>query len=303
MAGMAATGAVGGAALARAVALPVRDERVRRIVVAAAKGGGGLLGVGTAIAGTAAGVLLVEAALARRAIGPRRTVPPYADGRYLPGAGSLTRRTSVRLVVLGDSSAAGLGVDDPEQTPGVIIARGIAEVADRPVMLTNVAVVGARTRDLDHQVSRALTVHPQVAVVLIGANDVTHRDRPQKSVRLLVDAVQRLQAGGAQVVVGTCPDLGTVRPVPQPLRAYVRRASRELASAQAVAVTAAGGRAVPLADLLGSYFEASPEDYFSADRFHPSATGYAACAGELLPEALVALGLRDPARVLARVDD
>ncbi|MEO6822354.1 MAG: hypothetical protein ABI468_07915, partial [Candidatus Nanopelagicales bacterium] len=69
---MAAPTTAGGAALAALVALPVRDERVRRIVLAAAKGGGGLLGVGTAIAGTALGVLYVEAALARRAIGPRR---------------------------------------------------------------------------------------------------------------------------------------------------------------------------------------------------------------------------------------
>lgn len=281
------------AALRLLAALPVRDERVRRIVVAAAKGGGGLLGVGTAVAGTALGVLFVEAALARRAIGPRRAVPPYADGRYPPASGHVGKGTSIRLVVVGDSSAAGLGVADPEHTPGVILARGVAEAADRPVMLTNVAVVGARTRDLADQVTRALHLSPQVVVVLIGANDVTHRDRPQKSVRLLVESVERLRAHSAQVVVGTCPDLGTVRPVAQPLRAYMRRASRELAQAQAVAVAEAGGRPVRLADLLGSYFYESPEAYFSADRFHPSATGYAACAGALLPEVLAALGLTD----------
>ncbi|HEY7858186.1 MAG TPA: SGNH/GDSL hydrolase family protein [Candidatus Nanopelagicales bacterium] len=291
------------AALAALVALPVRDERVRRIVVAAAKGGGGLLGVGTAMAGTALGVLFVEAALARRAIGPRRAVPPYVDGRYPPTSGGVGKGTSLRLVVLGDSAAAGLGVEDPEQTPGVIIARGVAEAADRPVMLTSVAVVGARTKDLADQVTRALHIQPQVAVLMIGANDVTHRDRPQKSVRLLVESVERLRANGSQVVVGTCPDLGTVRPVAQPLRAYMRRASRELAQAQAVAVAEAGGRPVRLADLLGSYFQESPEDYFSADRFHPSATGYAACAGALLPEVLIALGLRDPASTLVPLTD
>ena len=64
--------------------LPIRDERVRQIAVAAAKGGGGLLGVGTAVAGATIGVLAVQARRARRAIGPRTTVPPYADGRYLP---------------------------------------------------------------------------------------------------------------------------------------------------------------------------------------------------------------------------
>ena len=272
-------------------------------MVAAAKGGGGLLGIGTALAGAAAGVLVVEARLARRAIGPRRSVPPYADGRYLPTTATTTKGTSIRFAVLGDSSAGGLGVDDPGASPGVILARGVAEAAERPVNLTNVAVVGARTRDIDAQVSRALLVHPQLALVLVGANDITHRDRPQKSVRLLAAAVERLRAAGCEVVVGTCPDLGTILPVAQPLRAYARRASRELALAQATAVTMAGGRAVRLGDLLGPTFAASPEDYFSADRFHPSATGYAACAAALLPACLSALGLPSEANDLAPLAD
>ena len=99
---------------------------MRRIVVAAAKGGGGLLGIGTALAGAAIGVLVVEARLARRAIGPRRTVPPYADGRYLPATADGAKGTSIRFAVLGDSSAAGLGVDDAEETPGAILARAVA---------------------------------------------------------------------------------------------------------------------------------------------------------------------------------
>lgn len=272
-------------------ALPIRDERVHRIVRAAAKGGGGLLGVGTAVAGAAVGVLYVQARLAKRAIGPRRSVPPYIDGRYLPPGMTAARGTSLRAVVIGDSGAAGLGVTDPADTPGVRLAQGIAAAARRPVLLASVAVVGARSRDLDGQVTRALQVRPHLAMVMIGANDVTHLDRPQTSVRLLGEAVTRLRAAGCQVVVGTCPDLGTVRPVAQPLRAYARRVSRELARAQAAAVTAAGGRAVELGALLGAAFEAEPASYFSEDQFHPSATGYAACAAELLPACLEVLGL------------
>ncbi len=290
-----AAGAAGQAARAALEALPVRDDRVRRIVLAAAKGGGGLLGVGTTLAGLGVGLLVVQARLARRAIGPRRAVPPYADGRYLPPSATSARGVSLRVAVIGDSSAAGLGVSDPEDTPGVRIARAIAAVADRPVNLTVVAEVGARTRDLDRQLTRALQLHPQLALIMVGANDITHVDRPQTSVRLLGDAVTRLREAGAHVVVGTCPDLGTIAPIAQPLRAYARRASRELAQAQAVAVTAAGGTAVELGALLGPTFEASPQDYFSDDRFHPSATGYAACAAALIPHCLAALGLSDGA--------
>jgi lysophospholipase L1-like esterase len=270
---------------------PIRDERVRRIAVAAAKGGGGLLGVGTALAGAAIGVVVVQAALAKRAIGPRTSVPPYADGRYLPPGETTARGTSLRLAVLGDSGAAGLGADEPESTPGALIARELAAAVGRPVLLTNTAVVGAQSKDLAAQVDRILSVRPNVAVIMVGANDVTHRVRPQLSVRLLGDAVERLRAVGCEVVVGTCPDLGTVKPLAVPLRQYARRMSRELAAAQRIAVLENGGRPVMLGEELGELFDSDPELYFSADRFHPSAEGYAACAHALLPEVLAALGI------------
>lgn len=271
--------------------LPIRDERVRRIAVSAAKGGGGLLGVGTALAGAVIGVAVVQARLARRAIGPRRTVPPYADGRYPPASDTVPRGTSLRLAVLGDSGAAGLGADDAGTTPGAVLANGLARASGRQVLLTNVAVVGARSADLDPQVERVLVVRPHVAVIMVGANDVTHLVRPQVAVRHLAAAVRRLREAGTEVVVGTCPDLGAVKPISPPLRQLARRMSRELAAAQLIAVRDAGGRPVPLAALLGEAFDQDPERYFSADRFHPSAEGYVACAQALMPEVLAAVDI------------
>ena len=67
--------------------------------------------------------------------------------------------------------------------------------------------------------------------------------------------------------------------------------SRELAAAQDIATRQAGGRPVPLAQLLGELFETEPERFFSADQFHPSAAGYQACAHVMLPEVLAAVGL------------
>ena len=271
--------------------LPIRDERVRRIAMSAAKGGGGLLGVGTALAGAAIGVVAVQARLARRAIGPRRAAAPYADGRYFPEGGHSPRGTSLRLAVLGDSGAAGLGADDPASTPGAVLARELAAATGRQVVLTNAALVGARSADLQAQVDRVLVVRPHVAMIMIGANDVTHLVRPQDSVRHLADAVRRLREAGTEVVVGTCPDLGTVRPFAPPLRQVARRMSRELAAAQTIAVRDAGGRPVPLAQILGEVFDSEPGRFFSADRFHPSTAGYAACAHALLPEVLAAVGI------------
>jgi hypothetical protein len=124
-------------------------------------------------------------------------------------------------------------------------------------------------------------------------------------VRHLSEAVRRLRDAGVEVVVGTCPDLGTVEPVPQPLRWIARRASRQLAAAQTIAVVEAGGRTVSLGDILGPEFAASPSEMFGPDRFHPSVAGYASAAAAMLPSACAALGVgfggeAEPAPDLAR---
>ena len=65
---------------------------------------------------------------------------------------------------------------------------------------------------------------------------------------------------------GTVPDLGTIQPIPQPLRAYARWQGRSLARAQTMATVSAGGRAVSLGDLLGPVFSAkAPFDYLVGD--------------------------------------
>ena len=258
-----------------------RISSARRIAVAAAYGGGGL---GLA-SGAVAGVLVLEARLARRWIGEPTTEPPTGDGLYGHHAGE-----PLTLVMLGDSSAAGLGVHLPHQTPGAMLAAGLSEAAERPVRMLCFAKVGARSSDLAGQVERAAEVHPDVAVVMIGANDVTHRVRPAVSVRHLDQAVRALTELGAAVVVGTCPDLGTIEPVAQPLRLVARRWSRQLAAAQTIAVVEAGGRSVSLGDLLGPEFAASPREMFGPDRFHPSAAGYASAATVMLPSVCAALG-------------
>jgi lysophospholipase L1-like esterase len=172
-----------------------------------------------------------------------------------------------------------------------LLAAGLAEVAHRPVALTTIARVGAQSTDLATQVDKALLVAPDVALVIIGGNDITHKVRVVDSVRLLDEAVRRLRGAACAVVVGTCPDLGTIRPIRPPLRWLARRASRQLAAAQTVAVVEAGGRTVSLGSILGPEFDAAPADLFSEDQFHPSAAGYAHAAAAVLPSLVGAMGL------------
>jgi lysophospholipase L1-like esterase len=262
----------------------------RRIATAAAYGGGGI----GLLSGAAIGLLITEAQLARRTVGVSDAVPPRADGRYGSAFAQVTDAPPLRLGFLGDSTAAGLGVHRARETPGALLASGLAAVAERPVTLMNVANPGAQSDDLDRQVSLLLdpaTQPPDVCVIMIGANDVTRRMPPAKSVRLLSDAVRRLRDAGSEVVVGTCPDLGTIEPVYQPLRWVARRLSRQLAAAQTIAVVGLGGRTVSLGDLLGPEFEARPREMFGPDNFHPSAEGYATAAMAMLPTLCAVLGL------------
>ena len=101
--------------------------------------------------------------------------------------------------------------------------------------------------------------------------------------------------------MATCPDLGTVKPVPQPLRAVMRRASRKLAHAQAQATWAEGGRVVSLGSRLGPEFDDRPDVMFAEDRFHPSTEGYAAAAQALLPEVIAAWRLGGEGEILPAV--
>ncbi|MBB3083198.1 SGNH/GDSL hydrolase family protein [Geodermatophilus sabuli] len=260
-----------------------RASTAWRLATGAAYGGGGL-----GLAGAAMVALLrAQARSARRRVESRTTQsdPPSGDGIYGRGRGK-----PIVLTVLGDSSAVGLGVERSAETPGVLLAAALAELAERPVRLVRLAVSGAESYELEEQVDKALVEHPDVVMIMIGANDVTSRTRPTVSVRHLRDAVRRLVDGGAEVVVGTCPDLGTIRPIGQPLRLLARRWSRQLAAAQTIAVVEAGGRSVSLGSVLGPTF-AKDRGLFSVDEFHPSAAGYAAAAAVLLPSVADALGV------------
>lgn len=259
----------------------------RKLAAAAAYGGGGVSVLGASILG----VLTAEAKLARRTIGNVVDDPtPDASGWYGKGRPG----PALKMALLGDSSAVGYGVDKVEDTPGAHLASGLAEGADRRVYLRSLAFVGAQTRDLAGQIDLALTMEPHVAVIMIGANDVTHRVLPSESVRLLEQGVRRLRDAGVEVVVGTCPDLGTVEPIAPPLRQVARAWSRRLAAGQTIAVVEAGGRTVSLGSVLGPEFSASPKLLFGPDQFHPSAAGYSSMASVLLPSVLAAVDVIPP---------
>lgn len=267
--------------------------RVLRAVALAAGSVGGL-------SGAAYGLLNSQATRARSIIGRHKDLPLNADGVYLPdGAGPFIRprRGVVRFAVLGDSLAAGVGAESSDRLPGVLLAKGIASETGRPVRLSTHAISGSRTFDLPPQVDRALVNPPDLALVIVGGNDVTSKQRVSVSAEVLGQQVGRLMAAGTTVVVGTCPDLGTVLPIPQPLREIARRFSLTLARAQIRELTRIGAIAVPMADLVSPRFLARPDELFSPDRFHPNDAGYEFACGVLQPA--LCEGVRAAVRLVA----
>ncbi len=252
----------------------------------------------TAAGALGAGVLGGQVLIARRTIPGAEAPPPRCGGRYgrqyeAPDA------EPIRLAVLGDSTAAGYGVHTRAQTPGAMLASAVADATRRPVDLTCPAAVGSPSAWLAAQAETAIEagIRGGLAVVFIGANDVTTGASEERAVGFLAEAVRALRDAGAEVIVATCPDLGTIRPILPPLRWLVRWWSRQLARAQRAAVEREGATAVSLGDLLGPAFDADPQTMFGPDRYHPSAAGYRAAVDVVLPTVyttLSSLGLAEP---------
>lgn len=231
-----------------------------------------------------------QAAIARRRIGkPLGELALDVDRVWrprLPGE-------PVDLLLAGDSLAAGLGATHRKETLGGRLAKGLAKRTGRPVRLRSIALVGSESPDLSDQLDELEPGYrPDAAVIVVGGNDVTHRIPVTDSVRHLAEAIGRLHERGAVVVVGTCPDLGALRPVPQPLRTLASQLSRRLVAAQADGAARAGAAAVDLRRTVGPLFLDEPEQMFSLDRFHPSALGYRRTAEALLPSLVAALSGR-----------
>jgi lysophospholipase L1-like esterase len=241
----------------------------------------------TVIAGTVGGatVLAAQAVAAKR----RRYAQPHFGLAMRSATGEPTA-AKLRLVLLGDSAALGVGVSRVEDTVGGQLASLLARDGRR-VELSSVAVSGARASDLATQVARALLgPRPDLAVILIGSNDATGLRRPGDAAADLGDAVRRLGEAGVAVVVGTCPDLGAARAFASPLRQLIGVYGRRVARAQIGAVAASGGIPVDLAAKTGPVFRADPGT-LCHDGFHPSADGYGVWAAALYPAVAEAAGV------------
>ena len=213
----------------------------------------------------------------------RREYLPTDDPLDLDGVFGRPDAPPLRLVVLGDSTAAGIGVDDPADAYPTLLARRLAAATDRRVELAALGIAGARVEDLAaEQAPAAASLDPDLVFVGIGANDVTHLTS-RGDVRAEMDeALRILGESGAAVVVAGPPDMRV--PVwHQPLRQLSYLRGRQIADVVEDVAGEHGMGVVELAEETGPFFAADPEGHFSTDGFHPGPLGYERWADAIFP--------------------
>lgn len=210
----------------------------------------------------------------------RRETPrlPEADGPRQGGPVSAAHGAApLRVLIAGDSSAAGVGAATQDDALAGRLSQALAERTGRPVRWQLIARTGLGARGL-HALLAASTIEPfDVAVVVVGVNDVT----APVARRAWLRAVERLRAllhgarPAALVIASGLPPMHRFPALPQPLRAVLGGRARVFDEALARwAASAPGTMHVPIPDLDGP-------DLTATDGFHPGPAAYTLWAGEL----------------------
>jgi lysophospholipase L1-like esterase len=197
----------------------------------------------------------------------------------------------LRLAVLGDSTVAGLGAPTAEGALPSLVADRVAESLGRPVAVRGYGVSGARTADLlGGQLPDVVGFAPDVVVVVIGSNDVTHLTPPWRmraELTALLDAID--EDLGVPVVLGGIPLFGEATALARPLRDVVGAYAAVLRPVQRSVAAELGVTYVEIAREASPRFVGVP-DAMSRDGFHPGPTGYGFWADAIAPGVIRALG-------------
>ena len=190
--------------------------------------------------------------------------------------------TPLRFVVLGDSTAAGLGAGTPEHAYATVIAERLADKGHR-VELTALGVSGARVATvLESQVPMALDAEADLIFVGIGANDATHLTPLSDVERDMGSILSRLEETGATIVIAGAPDM-RAHAWHEPLRTLAGWRGRQVTERIEEVARRHDVPIVELAEETGRLFSGSPEEFYAADYFHPGPAGYRAWADAIYP--------------------
>ena len=209
----------------------------------------------------------------------RRATPrlPEAEGERT-GVVGIGTGPALRLLVLGESTAVGVGVRDQRDGLGFRVADEFARRTGAPVQWYVVGRTGATVAAVTASLLHDLPAELDQVVVVFGVNDTLRlrsRRAWRRQVGQLLDAVRpSVTATGLIAVLGV-PDFATLPALPQPLRTvlhwHARSLDRELRTVLARRPGCVHVPAIPLP--VG--------DYLSHDRFHPNAAAYTVWAAHI----------------------
>jgi lysophospholipase L1-like esterase len=240
-------------------------------------------------AGALATTLAAEVMAARRHRFVPAEPPLEISGTIGPEDGD-----PLTLVVLGDSSVAGVGADAAEDTLTYGVAKALSD--QYRVSLHALGVSGSRLCDVvDRQLPQLEGLGADIVLVCVGTNDVTHGTtlrEARRQLRLLVAGLAEV-APEARVIVSGLPPAETATAFHRPLRDLLGLRALLFTRLYRAELAPYGISVFDIAKLTKSAFHGKRE-MFSADRFHPSSAGYAFLGtvyGRAVREALDAAAL------------
>ena len=242
------------------------------------------------ITAAATGVSALQLHEARRRYSSRAGHPGMIDLTVAPPDPTLADGKPVELLALGDSGMAGVGVTQPAAALPAQIAQRLAAATGRPVHVVSHARPGARTHDVLVGQLGFDAGQPDVVVLLVGTNDVTHLSQTHQLAEDTAYLLARLHRRGAPVVMSSLPEFGAMRSVPGVMRTALRLRAilvRRIHQ-RAVLDARSGVDLVDVRGLVGHEFRTN-SDLMSPDRFHPSEAGYSRIADVLAPAVLAAI--------------
>jgi lysophospholipase L1-like esterase len=194
---------------------------------------------------------------------------PPAAGPTIGTVGDAPR-PPVRIAVLGESTAAGCGVDSHDDGFPGCLARELAARTRRPVEWEVVGQHAATARRIRYRLLPRLGDNLNVAVLLAGVNDVITRRTPGQWGDDLAAIVDDLADRAEYVAVAGIPPFEAFPSLPTTLGRYLaqRAGALDEVSQQVCAEQ-------PRATWISStgILPTGP-DFFAQDHFHPSAPGY-----------------------------